>query len=73
MILSKVVICQSVSGYNSGMKPKMGRPEKPKDEKLTATVIAKLLPAERKKAVARAKSAGLTVSGYIRKLIVDTP
>lgn len=50
-------------------KPKMGRPKKPQSEKLTATVLSKVLPKERKAFIAKAKSQGLKLSAHVRKVL----
>lgn len=54
-------------------KPKMGRPKKPKAELLTATVLSKVLPSERKTYLAKARAAKLKLSAWVRKSLNETP
>lgn len=47
----------------------MGRPPKPPAERRSVRVIFRLTRAEYRAVAKRAKAAGLSVSGYLRKLI----
>ena len=56
-------------GGKRGKRSRLGRPPVPPEEKVTATLLIRLLPEEARRLRALAKREGLGVGQYVREVV----